>query len=99
MLLQLEQLAVEGAGHVEAAIAVQPARVAERDADLVLRHVGPVEPGHPHVRKTAAHLPLPLLLGRRYPARHPSASPCRRLINPRMNILPSFGVIVTPAAE
>jgi hypothetical protein len=50
VLLQLEQPVAEGAGHVEAAVAVNPAAVAERDAHLALRHEFTVEPRHSFVR-------------------------------------------------
>jgi hypothetical protein len=45
VLLHLEQPVAEAAGHVEAAVAIDPARVAEGDAHLPLRHELAVEPG------------------------------------------------------
>ena len=78
MLLHLEQPVAEGAGHVEAAVAVDPARVAERDAHLALGHEFAVEPGYPFVRQLG-HLPLRETLSvtandQRRPARQPEVA-------------------------
>src|SRR5581483_3503990 len=45
VLLEAEGAAVEGARHVESAVAVFPAAVAEGDQHLVLRHEFSVKPG------------------------------------------------------
>src|SRR6185437_3449683 len=45
VFLEPESTAVEGARHVEGAVAVLPAPVAERDQHLILRHELAVEPG------------------------------------------------------
>ena len=58
VLLHLEQPVPEGAGHVETAVAIDPARVTERNAHLALRHELAVEPGHPFVCQLG-HLSLP----------------------------------------
>src|SRR5262249_7343939 len=45
MLLHAERAAAEAAGHVEDAVAVGPARIAEGHHDLAFRHDLTVEPG------------------------------------------------------
>ena len=59
VLLDFEHAAVEGAGHVERAVAVQPAAVAKRHAHLALGHVVAVEVGDPLVRQRAHGIRLP----------------------------------------
>src|SRR6188508_419186 len=55
MLLQPERLALEGARHVEGAVAVLPAAVAERDHDLAFRHEVAVEPGDALIAELRGH--------------------------------------------
>src|SRR5712671_6802731 len=55
MLLQTERRAFEGAGHVEGAVAVLPAAVAERDHDLAFRHELAVEPGDALIAELLGH--------------------------------------------
>ena len=55
MLLQAERLALEGARHVEGAVAVLPAAVAERDHDLAFRHELAVEPGDALIAELLGH--------------------------------------------
>src|SRR5260370_8468750 len=50
MLLQPEGAAVKGARHVEGAVAVLPAPVAERDQHLILGHEFAVKPGEAGIR-------------------------------------------------
>ena len=57
MLAQLEEAVVEGAGHVEAAIAVDEAAVAEGHLDRALGDVVAVEVGDAFVRQ--AHVSDP----------------------------------------
>ena len=59
VLLDLEHPAVEGAGHVERAVAVQPAAVAKRHAHLALGHVVAVEVSDPLVRQRVHGVRLP----------------------------------------
>src|SRR6185436_20259587 len=49
VLLHLEQPMAEAAGHVEAAVAIDPARIAEWNAHLAFRHELAVEPCDPLV--------------------------------------------------
>src|SRR5260370_9600036 len=51
MLLQAERRALEGARHVERAVAVLPAAVAERDHDLAFGHELAIEPGDALIAK------------------------------------------------
>src|SRR5215470_5795848 len=46
MLLDPEEAAVEGARHIENAVAVLPAPVAKGDQNLIFGHELAVEPGH-----------------------------------------------------
>src|SRR5581483_12468079 len=55
MLLQAERRALEGARHVEGAVAVLPAAIAERDHDLIFRHELAVEPGDALVAELLGH--------------------------------------------
>src|SRR5579884_3940871 len=55
MLLQPERRAAEGAGHVEGGIAVFETAVAERNADLALRHEPAVEIRDPEIGAGAGH--------------------------------------------
>ena len=55
MLLQPERRALEGARHVEGAVAVLPAAVAERDHDLGFRHELAVEPGDALIAELLGH--------------------------------------------
>ena len=55
MLLQAERLAVEGARHVEGAVAVLPAAVAERNHDLAFGHELAVEPGDALIAELLGH--------------------------------------------
>jgi hypothetical protein len=50
VLLHLEQPVAEAAGHVEAAVAVDPAAVTKRDLHLAFRQEFAVEPGQALVR-------------------------------------------------
>src|SRR5262249_22289585 len=64
MLLQPERLALEGARHVEGAVAILPAAVAERDHDLALRHEVAVEPGDALIAELLGHAVLRCWTGR-----------------------------------
>src|SRR6266478_366217 len=61
MLLQAERRALEGTCHVERAVAILPAAVAERDHDLAFRHELAVEPGDALIAELLGHLnPFPV---------------------------------------
>src|SRR5471030_1258187 len=58
MLLQPERRALEGASHVERAVAVFPAPVAKRDHHLSFRHELAVEPSDTLIAELLGHDPL-----------------------------------------
>src|SRR5205085_8759516 len=55
VLLQAEGLALEGARHVEGAVAVLPAAVAEGNHHVALRHEFAVEPGDALIAELLCH--------------------------------------------
>src|SRR5262249_35499281 len=69
MFLHLEQPVVEAARHIEAAITVDPARIAKRYPHLALRNEASIEPGNSfvaaraHVSTLSCGMALSLIVG------------------------------------